>query len=100
MERGELKEAYGKLVVRAWKDEAFKARLLSDPDGVFKEMGIRLPEGIEVKMLENTDKVIHFILPPKPKGEFTEKDFDMPAGGEYPKSILSLIEYLCQCILI
>ena len=100
MERGELRKAYGKLVIRAWKDEAFKERLFSDPAGVFKENGIDLPEGMEVKMLENTDKLIHFILPPRPKGDILEKDLDLTAGGEYSKSLLPLIEYLCQCILI
>ena len=67
MYREEFQKAYGRMVIRAWSDEAFKERLLSDPITVFKETGIAVPQGLDVKVIENTEKAVHFILPPKPE---------------------------------
>lgn len=35
-----MRAAYGKIVAKAWTDEAFKQRLLSDPAAVLKEEGV------------------------------------------------------------
>ena len=66
MYREEFQKAYGRVVAQAWSDEAFKKKFLSDPIGVFKENGIEVPEGVRVKIVENTDEDVHFILPSKP----------------------------------
>ncbi len=57
--------ALRELISRAWSDDAFKARLLSDTIAVLKENGITVPENVSVKAIENTDKVIHIVIPPK-----------------------------------
>lgn len=54
------------LVAKAWADESFKQRLLADPVAVLKAEGLELPAGLTVKVLENTDKVFHLVLPPNP----------------------------------
>jgi len=63
---------FGHLVQRATEDAALRQRLLQAPGQVLAESGIRLPEGLEVEFLENTDKVVHLVLPP----------FVGAAGGE------------------
>ncbi|HEV8716286.1 MAG TPA: NHLP leader peptide family RiPP precursor [Candidatus Binatia bacterium] len=60
----ETRGSFGQLVQRATEDPALRQRLLQSPKQVLTEAGIILPEGIEVEILENTDKVIHLVLPP------------------------------------
>ncbi len=81
MEREEFQKAYGKIVAKAWSDEAFKAKLLADPAAALKESGIDVPKGVEVRVVENTASVFHFILPPSPAEELTDEDLDKVAGG-------------------
>lgn len=72
----------GELISRAWSDETFKTRLLSDTMGVLKEVGAVVPAGMTVKAIENTDKVFHVIIPPKPcDRELSDADLDRAAGG-------------------
>jgi hypothetical protein len=57
---------FAHIVARAWSDEAFKQRLLSNPEEVFAEYKLDLPPGKKVRFVENTDDTIHFVLPSKP----------------------------------
>ena len=80
--REDAQNRYGKIVAKAWTDEAFKARLMSDPKSIFKENGIDVPEDVEVKVVENTDKLIHFSLPPKPEeGDLSDEELEKIAAG-------------------
>jgi hypothetical protein len=56
----------GKIITRAWEDNAFKQRLLADATSIFAEEGIAVPGGIQVKVVENTDTVFYFVLPQQP----------------------------------
>ncbi len=81
MDPKDFQKAYGKLVAKAWSDDEFKVELLSDPMRVFKENSIEVPEGIEVRMVENTADTMHFILPPKPSDELSDEQLESAAGG-------------------
>ncbi|OGV59777.1 MAG: hypothetical protein A2283_10990 [Lentisphaerae bacterium RIFOXYA12_FULL_48_11] len=81
MDPKEFQKAYGKLVAKAWSDAEFKAKLLADPMKVFKENSMEVPEGIEVRIVENTDKIINFILPPEPSDELTDEQLSGADGG-------------------
>ncbi len=81
MDQKEFQKAYGKLVAKAWSDADFKAQLLSDPMTVFKGNDVTIPEGIEVRMVENTDKITHFILPPEPSDELSDEELEGAVGG-------------------
>ncbi len=73
---------YGKIVAKAWGDEEFKKRLLADPKNTLKENGVQVPENIDIKVMENTDKLIHLPLPPKPKeGELSDEQLENIAAG-------------------
>jgi hypothetical protein len=54
------------VVARAWIDDVFKYRLLSDPAKMLRAEGVGIPEGVEVRILEDTDTVLHVVLPMKP----------------------------------
>ena len=77
-------EAYGKVVARAWRDPAFKAKLIADPQAVLREAGMAVPAGATVKVVENTGTHLHFVLPPKPVGQLSDEALDEVAGGAGP----------------
>ena len=54
---------FHRLIAKAWEEGEFKDRLVSDPGATFREYGIELPPGVEVKVLENTSEAWHFVLP-------------------------------------
>jgi len=78
----EYAKRYGQLVARAWGDAAFKARLLAEPAAVLAEHGIPVPPGVEVRAVENTDRVLYLTLPPAPSDELSDEQLDAVAGGD------------------
>ena len=85
-----------KLVLRAWKDADFKSRLLADATRALSEIGLQAPEGVELKVYDNTGPVHHvvvcsqcscwvsFLAPMPPfwkNDEYTKKVMDDPKGA-------------------
>src|SRR4029078_1363291 len=72
----------GSVIAKCWSDDGFKKKLLADPAATLKAEGVKfeLPEGMTLKAVENTVKVYHVIIPPKPT-ELSEDELDMVAGG-------------------
>lgn len=62
----EKQKGYAKIIAKAWVDEEFKKRLLEAPAIVLKENGIEIPEGMTVRVVEQRDSEIYFMLPAKP----------------------------------
>jgi PKHD-type hydroxylase/SM-20-related protein len=56
-------------VARAWADDAFKRRLLAEPAAALRETGLDVPPGAYVRVVEDTDRVLHLTLPQKPGPE-------------------------------
>jgi hypothetical protein len=71
----------GKIIARAWRDPAFKAKLIADPHATLKEAGVTVPAGVTVKVVENSDTHVHLVLPPKPTSELSDSALDQVAGG-------------------
>jgi len=69
------------IVTRAWSDEGFKARLLREPAQVLREHGISVPDDVEIRVVENTDRIVHLVLPPRPQEELTEEQLARISGG-------------------
>jgi len=72
---------WSQIVARAWCDEGFMKRLLSNPRDVLSEHGLEVPEDTEVRVAEGTevkveedDRVRRFILPGSPPDELTDED--------------------------
>ena len=74
-------EARGKIIARAWRDPAFKAKLVADPAAALKQAGMAIPAGVTVKVVENTATHVHFVLPPKPTGELSDAALDKAVGA-------------------
>ena len=52
------------LTRRVWTDDAFAARVESDPVGAFGSMGIEVPTGLKVKVVVQRPDRIYFTIPP------------------------------------
>jgi hypothetical protein len=71
----------GAIVVKAWTDPQFANRLKQDPKAVLHEHGLMTPTGSTVTLLQNTDKLIHLPIPPKPAGTLADEHLAQVAGG-------------------
>ena len=72
---------WSQIVARAWCDEDFMSRLLSNPREVLAEHDLEVPPGTEVEVVlgtevkvDDTDTVRRFILPASPSHDLTEED--------------------------
>jgi hypothetical protein len=72
---------YGKVIAKAWREPAFKAKLIADPRAILAEAGVSIPAGVTVKVLEDTTTHLHFVLPPKPTGQLSDEALDKVAAG-------------------
>ena len=68
----EQKNQLATLFAACWKDEALKARLMADPKAVLAEHGMDVPDGMDVKVVENADNCVHITMPAPPDGHLTE----------------------------
>ena len=73
-------EAEKLLIEKATNDGEFRARLLENPRSAIEEVfGVNLPEGLSVKVHEQSDSEVHLVLPPDPR--LSEKDLELISGG-------------------
>jgi hypothetical protein len=75
---------WNQLIARAWRDEAFRQRLLTDPAAVLREQELEVPPGVQLRVLEDTDQVIHLVVPRKPAllGQVSDEELASVAGGK------------------
>jgi Nitrile hydratase, alpha chain len=74
------------LIEKAWKDAAFRQALVTDPQGALeRELGGKLPAGVQVKVLAETPDTFYLVLPANPDrapaGQLTDQQLEAVAGG-------------------
>lgn len=69
------------IVEKCWSDEAFKRRLMADPLATLKSMGVSVPEGKSVSVVENTDSMYHIVIPARPTA-LSDDELASMSGGE------------------
>lgn len=71
---------FAKVIAKAWGDEAFRAQLLADPTAALAAEGVTAPEGKTFAVIEDTDDVVHVVLPARPT-ELSDAELDSVAAG-------------------
>ena len=81
----EQRNALTELFAACWKDEALKARFMSDPKAVLAEHGMDVPDNIDVNVVENSDNTVYITMPMPPEGHASLSDDELSnaagAGG-------------------
>jgi hypothetical protein len=72
----------GPVVARAWRDAAFKQRLLAEPAAALREAGVQVPEGLQVRVVENAPGLVHLILPARPGDDLSDEQLDQVAASK------------------
>ncbi len=67
---------------KVWTDEAFAARLESDPKAALAEIGGQIGDDVEIRVVRDTEKVKHVHIPSAPsEGEVSDRDLGQVQGG-------------------
>jgi len=74
-------QQWAQVVAKACSDEAFRKRLLAQPAAALTEVGVAMPEGKQLKVVENTDQLVYLVLPAKADVELSEDELAIVAGG-------------------
>ena len=73
--------ALAELFAACCRDEALKRRFIENPGAMLREHGIDVPEGLVIKVIENTDDHVHITLPKAPSDELSDEDLLHAVGG-------------------
>ncbi len=83
------------IVAKAWKDDAYKQKLLSNPKAIFEqELGVELAQEIRIQVLEENFTSLYFVLPVNPmvvfkKIDLSEEELEVVAAGARGTNIIS-----------
>ncbi len=79
----EQKNELASLFAACWKDEALKARFMSDPKAVLAEYDIALLDGSDADDVENAVNFVHITMPAETTGsnELPDEALSNAAGG-------------------
>src|SRR5262245_16271279 len=71
------------LVQKAAQDDAFRTQLLTNPKATISHaLGIAIPAGIEIKVLEETSRTLYLVLPRSTANqELVEAELESAVGG-------------------
>ena len=59
----QTQQLYADIVAKYYGDPDFKAKMTADPTGTLKAEGWNVPEGASIKLLFDTDSLLHIVLP-------------------------------------
>lgn len=74
-------EHFGEFLRKYRASPEMRARAETEPRAVLSENGVSLPAGHDVRIVENTAEVRHFVLPPDPNADLADEDLAAVAGG-------------------
>ena len=74
------------LIEKAMKDESFRKHLIENPgDAIEAKTGIKIPENMKIKVIEEDPQTFYLVLPSLPAKnrymELTEAELESVAGG-------------------
>ena len=74
-----------RIIAKAWKDEAYKQELLTNPKAVIaREFSVQFPQDLTIEVLEENPTSLYLVLPMSPMTmaeELSEEKLEAIAGG-------------------
>ncbi len=88
------KDIRAKIIAKAWKDPAFRKKLIAKPKETLKEMGYDIPANVEVRIQEDDARHFTFLLPPAPTNatELDEADLKQIAAAAATQVVIWTLE--------
>ena len=80
---------------RTMTDPEFKAQFIADPAGVLSAAGVEVPEGLTIKVVENSSSTFHVVLP-DPEA-MTDELLAAASGGSTAGSAGTASSFACSC---
>ena len=77
-------------ITKFLSDESFREELKKDPRGALRAHGLKVPDGIEIEVVETTATKHYIVLPPLETGELSDEAMSVVHGGNVPLS------YICN----
>ncbi|BAF60545.1 hypothetical protein PTH_2364 [Pelotomaculum thermopropionicum SI] len=74
------KEFEEQIIMKAQSDEDFRKALMDNPKEALGQLGVRVPDEIEIKVFEESPQVLYLVLPLNPD-ELTDEQLEVVAGG-------------------
>src|SRR5437667_4672722 len=95
MDEEEQGKKMSQLIAKCWADEGFKQKVLADPAATLKAEGVELPAGLSFKAHENTDKLVHLVIPARPT-DLSEEDLDKVTAGSDSRGCVCGLNTICD----
>lgn len=81
--------------VKSLKDAGFRQRLLANPKSAIEaELGLNIPENLEIKVLEESVNLLVLTIPPalpETANDISEEQLEAIAGGATPAVVLPVV---------
>ena len=78
-----IENAYQELMQKAATDVEFRGKLLTDPRSTIESLlGVPLPEGLKLRIVENTPSEVTLVIPPSVSSELSDDQLEAVAGGK------------------
>ena len=75
-------DAEARIIGQAMSDANFRKKLLADPVQTLRGAGVEVPDGVSVRVVEDTPTLVHVVLPaPVGESEISDGDLDMVSAG-------------------
>ena len=76
-----------RLIVKSWENDEFRKEFVADPKRMLeKELGQKIPDDLEIQVLEETGSKVYFTIPSKPQsatatGALSDEALQPVTGG-------------------
>lgn len=71
---------YAEIIARAWTDPNFSSLLKSDPRRALGEVGMTVPDDIELRVLIDDGSKVHLVIPLRPN-DMTDEEIAIAVSG-------------------
>ena len=86
-------------ISRMKSDECFRSELHEDGRLFFEEIGLTIPHGIKVKVVENSPDTTYMVLPPDPNKPLLDEWINIiSAGGLAPDNAMAVSNSWLYCV--